>query len=55
MLQACSLTHTRQHVGLRIPLAVNSTYSILHLLFCKVHVSYKAVDMLLLAPAVPFC
>ena len=54
MLQACSLTHTWQHVGLRIASTVNSTCGMLHVLFCKVHASYKAEDMLIPAPAVPF-
>ena len=53
-LQAYSLTHTWQHVNLRILSTATIAYGMLRLLFSKVHASYKVVDMLILAPGVPF-
>jgi len=54
LLQAYLLTHTWQHVNLRIPSTATSAYGMLRVLFSKVHASYKVVHMLILAPAVPF-
>lgn len=54
LLYAYLSTHTWQHVDLSIASTVTSACGMLRLLFSKVHASYKAVDMLILAPAVPF-